>query len=186
MRKIGMAVAVMAAAGTLAASPAPAQERQMPGKMEHQMPGNMEQKMQGMMEGMKQEMQDMMAVHAYLPAMLLEQKAELELTRDQVSKLEKLAAEVETAKTHAKTEHDARHAKIMAQFKLARPDPATVKTDAQEAMMDMAAAHGIELSAAAQAKGLLTDAQRAKLDAQAAMHGEMKDGMPGAGEHPRH
>jgi len=53
---------------------------------------------------------------------------------------------------------------------LAKPDPAKVKADGQEAMNDMAAYHGVELSAAARAKGLLTDAQRAKVEASLSEH----------------
>jgi rRNA maturation endonuclease Nob1 len=131
--------------------------------------------MQGMMQEMQGMMGEMMGVHAYNPAALLERKADLGLTGDQERKLEALASEVKTAKDHAKLEHATRHARIVEQFKLAKPDPSKVKVDGQEAMQDMAAAHGVSLSAAARAKALLTDAQRTKVDGWVAEHMK-KDG----------
>jgi hypothetical protein len=122
-------------------------------QMMHTMP-----EMQGMM-------QEMTVVYAYNPSALLEKKTELSLTAGQVKSLENLASEVTIAWDHAKKEHDIRHARVIAEFKLAKPDPAKVKADGQEAMQDMAASVGVQLSVAARAKGLLTDAQRTKVDA---------------------
>ena len=117
--------------------------------------------------------------YAYDPATLLDTKADLSLTEAQISKLEALAGEVRMAKQHAQAEHDLRLARILEEFKLAVPDPAKVKADAQEAMQDMAAAYGIEVAAAARAKGLLTDAQRAKVDSWVGYHERMMRGAPG-------
>ena len=128
-------------------------------------PGQMDPEIQAWMQEMYGTMHSMWGVYAYGPYALLQKKADLALTADQVSNLEKLAAEVKTATQHAKAEHDTRRARIAEEFKLARPDPAKVKADGQEAVQDMAALHGVMLSAAARAKGLLTDAQRAKVDA---------------------
>jgi hypothetical protein len=150
-----------------------AQEKPMPGHMPPGQMGQMEAmdpEMQAMMQEMHGMMQDMMGIHAYNPARLLEKKADLSLTKEQINKLEALSTEVKTAKDHARQEHDVRHARVIAEFKLAKPDPAKVKADGQEAMNDMAAAHGTELSAAARAKGLLNDAQRAKVEASVSEH----------------
>ena len=138
-----------------------------------------------MMAEMQGMMHEMMGVHAYGAEMLLDRKAELALTNDQVGKLEALAAEVKTAKAHAKQEHDLRHARIIEQFKLAKPDPLAVKAAGQEAMQDMAAAHGVELSAVAGAKGLLTDAQRTKVDLWVTEHEKMMK-APGNPDHAGH
>jgi hypothetical protein len=171
------------AALLLSGSGLAAQQPAMPGHSG--MSDRMQQEMKGMMDEMQGMMHDMMGVHAYAPDMLLDRKAELALKADQVGKLQDLAAEVKTAKEHAKAEHDVRHARIIEQFKLAKPDPSKVKADGQEAMTDMAAAHGIELSAFARAKGLLTDDQRAKVDSWIAEHGKMMKG-PGDSAHAGH
>src|SRR6187397_682292 len=133
-----MLIALLMSAGGLAAQK-PATPGHPGGK--GGMSGRMEQEMKAMMEEMQGMMHQMMGVHAYGPEMLLDRKAELALTKDQVDKLQGLAAEVKTAKEHAKAEHDVRHARIIAEFKLAKPDPTKVKADGQEAMTDMAAAH---------------------------------------------
>src|SRR5215470_1295406 len=91
--------------------------------------GQMDPEMQAMMQEMHGMMQDMMGIHAYNPTTLLGKKTDLSLTKEQVTKLEGLAAEVKTAKDHAKQEHDVRHARVIAEFKLAKPDPAKVKAD---------------------------------------------------------
>ena len=162
-----------AAAIALMAVPAGAQQPGARPGMAGMMPDRMQQEMQGMMQEMQGMMHEMMGAHAYAPDALLDRKADLGLTGDQVRKLEGLTADVKTAKAHAKAEHDIRHARIIEQFTLAKPDPAKVKAYGQEAMQEMAAAHGIELSAFAEAKGLLTDAQRSKVDGRAAEHGKM-------------
>jgi hypothetical protein len=184
VQKLAKAVALVAGLGLAATTALPAQNPAMPRHEPGAMGGmsdRMDREMQGMMQEMQAMMHDMMGIHAYGPDMLLDRKTELKLTTDQVKKLEDLSAEVKSAKDHAKTEHDVRHARVIEQFKQAKPDPAKVKADGQEAMNDMAAAHGVELSAAARAKGLLSDAQRTQVDAWMADHAKMMKE-----EHPRH
>jgi hypothetical protein len=180
MQTIGHTGALAGAAFLAMSTIATAQNAPMPRHEPGVMGGRMEAQMQGMMQEMQGMMHDMMAIHAYAPDELLDRRADLSLTADQVKALEGLATEVKTAKAHAKSEHDVRHARIVAEFKVPRPDPAKVKADAQEAMQDMGAAHGIELSAMARAKGLLTDAQRDKVTAWVAGH-DSKTKKPGAG-----
>ena len=180
MQTLGRTGALAAAALLVMGPLAAAQNAPMPRHEPGEMGGRMQMEMQGMMQEMQGMMHDMMAVHAYAPAELLDRTNDLALTADQVKKLEALATEVKTAKAHARSEHDIRHARIVAEFKLPRPDAAKVKADAQEAMQDMGAAHGIELSAMARAKGLLTDAQRDKVAAWVTEH-ESKMMKPGAG-----
>ena len=97
MTKAMALVAVMALSGaaTLGAQN-PAMPRHQPGAMTG-MPDRMDKEMQGMMQDMQETMHQMMGVYAYGPDMLLDRKAGLALTPDQVRKLEALAAEREPA-----------------------------------------------------------------------------------------
>jgi hypothetical protein len=165
----------LAAMTSLAAQEARPPVRDHDGMMGMMMPEQMHQQMDGMMGGMSA----MMGIHAYDPASLLDSKSDLALSKDQIAKLDGLAAEVKIAMDHARTEMGTRHARISEQFKQANPDPAKVKADGQEAMQDMAAACGVELSAAARAKAVLTDAQRAKVDSWITGHEKMMHGTPG-------
>jgi hypothetical protein len=166
----------LAAMTSLAAQESRPPVRDHDGMMGMMMPERMHQQMDSMMQGMSA----MMGIHAYDPASLLDSRSDLALTKDQIAKLDGLTAEVKIAMDHARTEMGTRHARITEQFKLANPDPAKVKADGQEAMQDMAAACGVELSAAARAKAVLTETQRAKVDSWITGHEKMMHVAPGA------
>ena len=146
---------------TLAAVPLAAQEPpshqqhggQAPGaKMDHRMP---------MMEEM---MAPMMRMMAFTPEHLLARKDALGLTPQQITRLTALGdaakATHETAQADAKTHRDA----LVRTMAAASPDTAAVRQHFQAAHAAMGNAHWAMLRAAAQAKAVLTDAQRGRVD----------------------
>ena len=148
----------LALAGLLVAGGLPAQQH-----------GQGMGQMGGMMPGMEEHMGAMAGIHAYEPAALLK-VSDLSLTKDQVTKLEALAADVKAGKEKAHVEHNTHHEQLATLFKQANPDPAKVREHARAAMQAMADTHGAELAAFAKAKGVLTNEQRAKVDAGVAAH----------------
>lgn len=138
---------------TLAATPISAQQ-----------PGRMGRGMMPHMMQVQEMMAPMMRGMAFAPSHLLERKDSLGLSAPQVSRLTAL-------RDAAKTAHDAAHAEAkthmdgLAQaFQAAAPDTAAVKGHFQAAHAAMGRAHWTMLAAAAQAKALLTDEQRARVD----------------------
>ena len=138
--------------------------------------GAMDPKMQDHMEQMHA---DMMGMEAYGPAKLLEQRAALSLTADQVTQLQALADTVKRTADPAKAEHDTHHDAVVKMFQQASVDPAQVSQHAQAAMQAMTKACVAEMTAAAKARNVLTAAQRTQVDAKvAAMRDSMKTMMP--------
>ena len=137
-----------------AAAPLRAQHHDMP-DMSHM------QQMQDMMGPMMQSM-------AFAPDHLLSRKDSLGLTADQVTRLTALRDAAQTAHDRAadaaKT-HAAALAKVM---DAAAPDTAAARQHFQAAHQAMGDAHWAMLRAAAQARALLTDSQRAHVAAWAA------------------
>jgi Spy/CpxP family protein refolding chaperone len=136
----------------LVAAPLAAQQPGMMGRgtMPHMM--QMQEMMAPMMRGM-----------AYAPNHLLERKDSLGLTAQQVTRLTAL-------RDAAKTAHDAAHADAKAHmdalaqaFQAAAPDTNAVRQHFQAAHAAMGKAHWTMLAAAAQAKAVLTDEQRARV-----------------------
>jgi len=142
----------IAALVTLLAGPLGAQSAGMAG---HDMAGHdmMEQMMAPMMRGM-----------AFAPDHLLGRQDALGLTPQQVTRLTAL-------RDAAKTAHDAAHAdagvhmQALAQaMQVGAPDTSAVKLHFQAAHAAMGKAHWTMLAAAAQAKSLLTDEQRGRVN----------------------
>jgi len=113
---------------------------------------------------MREMMRPMMRFMAFTPEHLLERKDALALTAQQVTRLTAL-------RDAAKTAHDAAgadaksHAEALAQtMQASSPDTAAVRLHFQAAHAAMGTAHWVMLRAAAQARGLLTDAQRGRVD----------------------
>ncbi len=105
----------------------------------------------------------MMRVMLYTPQHLLARKDALALTADQVTRLIAL-------REGSKTAHDAAMADAMTHMKeletaanAAQPDTSALKTHFQAAHAAMGKAHWAMLASAAQARAVLTDAQRTKL-----------------------
>jgi hypothetical protein len=127
----------------------------------HAMMGGMDD----MMPMMHQMMAPMMRAMAYAPQHLLARKDSLKLTADQVTRLTSL-------QNAAKAAHDAQMAGIKAHlgavsqaFQAAAPDTGAVRPHFEAAHTAMGTAHWAMLAAAAQARAVLTDAQRQKVDA---------------------
>lgn len=178
MKHMGMLLAILVAA-PLAAQQPDSMKPRMP------MPGHGEMGMQPMMGQMMEMMGPMMRTMAFVPDHLLARKDALELTPQQVTRLTAL-------RDAAKTAHDAAHSDMqthmtaMAQaMKASAPDTAALKQHFQAAQAAMSRAHWAMLSAAAQARALLTDGQRGRVDGWADMM-EMHEGqmMRMGHEHP--
>ena len=166
-------LAVLAAAAVPLAAQQPAMGQGMP------MRG-------GMMPGMDSMMAPMMRAMAYAPQHLLGQKDTLHLTNDQITLLTVLG-------NSAKASHDAAarqaqmHLGEMEQvLRAAAPDTATVKAHFEAAHRYMGDAMWAMMRAATQARALLTDAQRAQVDAMAKQPMPMSGGgmgHPGSSEY---
>jgi hypothetical protein len=118
-----------------------------------------------MMPMMREMMAPIMGVMAYTPEHLLSRKDSLKLTSDQVSRLTAI-------QNAAKSDHDAAAADIKTHlggvsqaFQVASPDTNALRMHFDAAHAAMGRAHWAMLSAAAQARAALTDAQRQKIDA---------------------
>ncbi len=179
MKSMRMLLA-LAVAVPLAAQQPDSAKRAMPmGPGMMQRSGGMEMHGMGPMMGQMMEMMGpMMRTMAFAPDHLLARKDALNLTPQQVTRLTAL-------RDAAKTAHDAAHSDMethmgaMAQtMKANAPDTAALKQHFQEAQAAMGRAHWAMLSAAAQARGVLTDAQRGRVDGWADM-------MEMQGEHMR-
>lgn len=167
MTTMRMLLALTVAVPLAAQQPDSAKKPAMP--MGHQMgPGMMHgERMQGGMmdmQGMMGMMGPMMRSMAFAPAHLLERKDALELTPQQVTRLTAL-------RDAMKTTHDAAHAEMQTHMgamatvmKAASPDSTQLKLHFQGAQAAMGRAHWAMLSAAAQARGVLTDVQRGRVE----------------------
>jgi len=120
--------------------------------------------MDDMMPMMREMMAPMMRVMAYTPEHLLSRKDSLKLTSDQISKLTAI-------QNSAKSTHDAAVADIKTHldelsktFQAASPDTNSLRMHFEAAHSAMGKAHWAMLSAAAQARAALTDAQRQRVD----------------------
>ena len=137
----------------LVAAPLAAQQPAMMGQgmMPHMM--QMEQMMAPMMRGM-----------AFAPDHLLMRKDALGLTAQQVTRLTALRDAAKTA--HDAAEADAKtHMDALAQaMQASAPDTSAVRLHFQGAHAAMGKAHLTMLTAAAQAKALLTDEQRGRVN----------------------
>jgi hypothetical protein len=141
------------------------------------------------MAQMRRHADPMTLVRMYAPSHLLERRDLLALSTEQVSQLESLATELEEAHQAADAEAGAHHAQVMQAWQADAPDPSRLRAHAEAAMAAQHQAHLALLTAAAQAKGLLTPEQRGRvqgwLDArQMMMYQRMQGMMGGAGLPP--
>ncbi|HUK22736.1 MAG TPA: Spy/CpxP family protein refolding chaperone [Gemmatimonadales bacterium] len=120
--------------------------------------------MEGMMGHMGEMMQPMMRVMVSSPAHLIMHREPLDLTDQQVQKLTALRNASQTAEQAARDDAD-KHAKELADV-LAKPNPDTnqLKMHFNAMQAAMAKGHWAALSAAAQARAILTETQRARVD----------------------
>lgn len=127
-------------------------------EMRHERRGGMRHPMMGEM------MRPMMRVMAFTPGHLLERKDALGLSAQQVTRLTALRDAAKPA--HEAAMADAKtHGEALAKTMQANaPDTSAVRLHYQAAHAAMGNAHWVMLKAAAQARGLLTDAQRGRVD----------------------
>ncbi|HZI22443.1 MAG TPA: hypothetical protein VFD76_07985 [Gemmatimonadales bacterium] len=157
MRKPILAALVLAA-------PLIAQQPAKPDSMRHPtmgpgpMPGMM-------MEGsMMQEMAPaMMSMMLYTPQHLLSRKDALGLSPDQVARLTALRDRTKIAQDAAMAEAGTHLKELEQSANAAAPDTTTLKTHFQAAHDAMGKAHWAMLASAAQARAILTEAQRTKM-----------------------
>jgi len=116
------------------------------------------------MRQMEQMMTPMMRATAYTPDHLLARKDSLKLTAQQITRLTVLQDAAK--RTHDSAADDAKaHLDAMAQaFDAASPDTAALQQHFQAAHTAMGKAHWAMLAAAAQARAVLTDEQRARVE----------------------
>jgi len=116
------------------------------------------------MAAMHEMMAPMMRAMAFTPEHLLERKDALALTPQQVTRLTVLHdaahAAHQAAQTEAKTHRDA----MVRALAAATPDTASVRQHFQAAHDAMGKGHLAMLRAAAQAKGILTEGQRGRVE----------------------
>lgn len=151
--------------------PAQAGQHPMPG-VQGGMMGHDSMMMHGMMGGMMSDsgmagmMGAMMAGMSSSPEHLLAQKAALHLTADQERRITAIRDAARPAHDAA-MRNGAPHARELQQaLQAATPDTAAVRQHFQAAFAAMEQAHLTMLEAAAQARAVLTDAQRRQVDAE--------------------
>lgn len=144
MKLIGVAAAL-----ALAAGPAAAQHE-----------GHGQQQPQHQMQGMQD---DMAAMHlkAFQPDQLLARRADLNLTAEQVTRLERIATDAKTRHDQAKATHDQHKQQLMDVLMSDNPGADAAAAHFRAAHEAMGAAHWAELEAGLAAMGALTQEQRA-------------------------
>jgi hypothetical protein len=121
--------------------------------------------MEDMMPMMREMMAPLMRVMAYVPQHLLSRKDSLKLTPDQISKLTAIQNSAKSAHDAAAADIKTHFGGVSQAFQAASPDTSALRTHFEAAHAAMGRAHWAMLSAAAQARAALTDAQRQKVDA---------------------
>lgn len=169
----------------LIAAPLAAQQPAQPDTGKH--PMMMEMMGQpGMMDHMGQMMEmmaPMMRSMAFTPEHLLARKDALGLTAQQVTRLTALRDAAKTAHDAATAEARSHMEALRQAMQAAAPDTAQVKLHFQGAHAAMGKAHWAMLSAAAQARGVLTEGQRGRVEGWAdamEMHQRMPMRQPGS------
>jgi Spy/CpxP family protein refolding chaperone len=104
-----------------------------------------------------------MGMGMYAPDRLVNRRDVLGLTPDQVSRLDALAQDVKQARDKAQADAKPHWDQLAELWKQPTPDVAQIKAHAQAAMQAMEAAHLAQLTAAAQAKAVLTPEQRGRV-----------------------
>jgi len=99
----------------------------------------------------------------YAPQRLVDRREVLGLTPDQVSRLETLAQQAKQARDKADSAAKGHRDALADLWKQDAPDVNQIRTHAQAAMQAMEGAHLAQLTAAAQAKAVLTPEQRGRV-----------------------
>ncbi len=158
MKTMAWLVILAAAAAPLAAQQHPAPHRTTPrGGMMHD----------DMMPGMDSMMAPMMRAMAYAPEHLLREKTTLHLTADEITLLTNLADSAKAAHDAAAGQAKMHLGELEQVMRTAAPDTAAVRAHFDAAHRFMGDAMWAMLRASARSRALLTDAQRAQVDAMA-------------------
>jgi hypothetical protein len=147
------------------AAPLAAQDTTHGHPAKHPHAGMRRAEMDDMMSMMREMMGPMIRVMAYTPQHLLARKDSLKLTSDQVTKLTTIQSATKAAHDAAASDMKTHMGAVAQAFQAAAPDTAALRPHFEEAQAAMGKAHWAMLSAAAQARAVLTDAQRQKVDA---------------------
>lgn len=121
--------------------------------------------MDDMMPMMREMMAPMMRAMAFTPEHLLSRKDSLKLTADQISRLTAIQTSAKSAHDAAAADMKAHMTALSQAFQGASPDTGALRVHFDAVHGAMGKAHWAMLSAAAQARAALTDAQRQKVDA---------------------
>lgn len=155
-------IVTLGALALLAAAPLAAQQPAHPDTDKHPMMmggGGMDH-----MGQMMEMMAPMMRSMAFEPEHLLSRKAALGLTDQQVARLTALRDAAKTAHDAAAADAHAHMEALQQAMQAAAPDTTQVKLHFQGAHTAMGKAHWAMLSAAAQARGVLTEGQRGRVE----------------------
>ena len=125
----------------------------------------MGQRGQDMMAMMREMLEPLVPIMAYSPDLLLSRRDSLKLTPDQVTKLTAIRDAAKPAHDAAAADFKTHAGALASAFQGASPDTNALRPHFDEAHAAMGKAHWAGLAAAAQAKALLTDDQRKKVDA---------------------
>ena len=120
--------------------------------------------MDDMVSMMHEMMGPMIHVAAYTPDHLLAHKDSLTLTSDQVAKLTTIRESAKAAHDAASSDVKTHMNELSTVFQNASPDTNALRMHFQAAHTAMGKAHWAMLTAAAQSRAVLTDAQRSKID----------------------
>ena len=121
--------------------------------------------MDDMMPMMREMMAPMMRVIAYTPEHLLARRDSLKLTGDQVSRLTNIQNTAKSAHDAGAADFRTHMGAVSQGFQAAAPDTMALRPHFDAAHAGMGKAHWAMVVAAAQARAVLTDAQRQKVDA---------------------
>ncbi|HKA60190.1 MAG TPA: Spy/CpxP family protein refolding chaperone [Gemmatimonadales bacterium] len=121
--------------------------------------------MDDMMPTMREMMSPMLRIMAYTPQHLLARKDTLKLTSDQISKLTTIQNSAKAAHDAAESDFKTHFGAVNQGFQATAPDTSALRPHFDIAHEAMGKAHWAMVASAAQARAVLTDAQRQKVDA---------------------
>jgi LTXXQ motif family protein len=156
-------IAMLGALVIIAATPVRAQQPAHPENEKHPMMMGEGHDMQGM-EAMMEMMAPMMRAMAFEPEHLLSRKDALGLTDQQVARLTALRDAAKTAHDAAAADAHAHMDALRQTMQAAAPDTTQLKLHFQGAHAAMGKAHWAMLVSAAQARGVLTEGQRGRVE----------------------
>ena len=178
----GVAVAVLMFAGTLPAQEPEAAPQPQPRRMRLHEPGTGVEGGPALQQRVRMGGAELPGMWAFAPQVLIQRKDLLDLTEQQLSRLEQLGEDVKGAHEQAMQQAQASHDALREAWQADQPDADVVRRYAQQAMEARQAAHLAMVGSAAQAKALLTPEQRDRMEGWLdgmRMGRQMRRGQPG-------